>query len=312
MNKEANNTVMKRDEVSVATTEKALAETKKEARFQCAILSKLEDTSKSSYLEDVAQMTGDEKFARQFVTYAKLAIKNHWKRGPKGEWENRFNLIPMDKIFEALNFCANRRVMIDGHHASLVPRLGKNPTAQVMVSYQGLIDTAAKEGIIEDCWAMEVRENDIIELSFGQVSRFDVDPKKTRGSIIGCVAFADLPNGKRKSVYLNIDELEQIRECAETDNVWGTWLVEMYKKSAIRRLFKTMQTSPKIRALMDVDNNAFDLEKGKRGAGKVINGDGSPVQNLFDDEEEAIEAEASIVEDGAPDTAGNKEIDELF
>ena len=37
--------------------------------------------------------------------------------------------------------------------------------------------------------------------------------------------------------------------------------MEMYKKTAIRRLFKTMRNSPRMRTLIEADNESFDWDK---------------------------------------------------
>ena len=37
----------------------------------------------------------------------------------------------------------------------------------------------------------------------------------------------------------------------------------MYKKSAIRRLFKTMQNTPRMQAMCELDNRSFDMKKAR-------------------------------------------------
>lgn len=226
------------------------------------VLAKLEQKGEDSFLGIVARLTGDPDFAMKFITCVKFQIRNSWKK-EGDEWVNPFNSVPTDSILEELFEGARRKVLPDGRNAYLIVRLGKNPRCQLMVDYKGMIDCAIREGIALDVNAKEVCENDDIELDFGEVSRFKINPKIARGDVIGCVAYAILPNGRRKSVYLDRAELDQIAACAQTQEVWGPWTVEMYKKSAIRRLFKTMQNSPQLTALCELDNRTFDLTKSK-------------------------------------------------
>lgn len=223
-------------------------------------LAKLEEKGAESFPEIIKNLTGDDDFAKKFLTCVKFQIRNAWKReGDK--WVNPFNNIPTDSILEELMEGARRKILPDGYNAYLIARLGKNPKAQLMVDYKGLIDTAIREGLALDVNAKEVCENDEIEIDFGEVTKFKIDPKKPRGEIIGCVAYAILPNGRRKSVYLDKEELEQIEACAQTDEVWKPWRIEMFKKSAIRRMFKFMQNTPHLNALMELDNRNFELSK---------------------------------------------------
>lgn len=226
------------------------------------VLAKLDAKGEDSFLGIISNLTGDPDFAQKFITCVKFQIRNAWKReGDK--WVNPFNQVPVDSILEELYEGARRKVLPDGHNAYLITRLGKYPKAQLLVDYKGLIDCALREGIAVDVNAKEVCENDDIELDFGEVSRFRIDPRKPRGEIIGCVAYAILPSGRRKSVYLDRAELDQIAGCAQTQDVWGTWVIEMYKKSAIRRLFKTMQNTPNLTALCELDNRSYDLKKAR-------------------------------------------------
>lgn len=276
------------EEIKTATTALASNEARpdsgkvvaKKVNLECAALSRLEATGADSMVENITNMTGDPDFAQKFIAFAKIQIKNAWKKDKAtGKWTNDFNLVPLDSVLECLYSCARRKVLPDGHNAYLVVYTGKNPRCQLLVDYKGLIDTAIAEGIIIDCDAKEARENDIVEISFGEVTRFDINPKKPRGEIIGCCAYAILPNGRRKTVYLDKEELVQIRECAQTDEVWGPWLAEMYKKSAIRRLFKTTRNTPRMTALMQADNDTFDLGEA-RPIGAQKRGKEAPVRSL--------------------------------
>lgn len=233
---------------------------------ECRVLKRLEDRSEESVLSTIRNMTGDPDFAQKFVTYTKIQVRNSWRKDAAGKWYNLFDKVPLDSVLECLYKAARRGVLPDGYNAYLVVYTGKNPRCQLLIDYKGLCDCAIADGICSDIGATEACENDILEISWGEVSRFEIDPKKPRGEIIGCVAWAILPNGRRKSIFVDLDTLEAIRACAQSDNIWKAWTVEMYKKSAIRRLFKTMRNSPRMRSLMEADNEDFDLDRAERRA----------------------------------------------
>ena len=276
---------------------------------ECRVLKRLEDRSEDSVLSTIRNMTGDPDFAQKFITYTKIQVRNSWRKDASGKWYNLFDKVPLDSVLECLYKAARRGVLPDGYNAYLVVYTGKNPRCQLLIDYKGLCDCAIADGVSTDIGATEVCANDIIELSWGEVSRFEIDPKKPRGEIIGCVAWALLPNGRRKSIFVDLETLEAIRACAQSDNIWRAWTVEMYKKTAIRRLFKTMRNSPRMRSLMEADNEDFDLDRAERsmerhekprvkslaGAAPVLpspdSGEGEPDGIMA----EAVEAEAEPV-----------------
>ena len=298
------NEIAKTDAAPVAAnTERPNTENKVQVKKNThadLIVKRLEDTSPDGILAMVTDMTGDKDFGKKFVTYAKLQIKNGWKQDKAtGKWTNAFNLVPVESVFECLMACARRKVLPDGYNAYLAVYAGRNPRCQLLVDYKGLIDTAIAEGIVQDVNAKEVRENDDIEIDFGEVTKFKIDPRKPRGEIIGCVAYAILQNGRRKSVYLDLSELRQIRDCAQTEEVWGPWEIEMYKKSAIRRLFKTTRNTPRMNALIEIDNDSFELSNAKpfpRAKGKE-----SPVPMLAGAPAPALPAPEAEPEEPAPE-----------
>lgn len=276
---------------------------------ECRVLKRLEDKSEESVLSTIRNMTGDPDFAQKFITYTKIQVRNSWRKDASGKWYNLFDKVPLDSVLECLYKAARRGVLPDGYNAYLVVYTGKDPHCQLLIDYKGLCDCALADGVCSDIGATEVCENDILEISWGEVSRFEIDPKKPRGSVIGCVAWAILPNGRRKSVFVDLKTLEDIRACAQTDKIWRVWTVEMYKKTAIRRLFKTMRNTPRMRSLMEADNEDYDLDRDERsterhgkprvkslaGAAPVLpspdSGEGEPDGGMA----EAVEAEAEPV-----------------
>lgn len=264
---------MSEKNTQVATTKSTELATKKTLP-QCKILDRVRATDESSFLELVTKKTGDRTFAQAFMTDVDVCISNAW-RLENGKWVNDFNLVPVQEIFKVLWEGACRKISPDRRNASLVVYKGRNPTVKLLPDFKGLCNCAITEGICDDIGAIEVRQNDEIEVEFGEVTRHKIDVKRPRGEIIGAVAWAILPNGRRKTCWMDIEELEQVRRCSQTNEVWGTWTVEMYKKTVIRRMFKTMRNSPRLSSLCELDNMDFDL-----GKARPMRNTSSPVRSV--------------------------------
>lgn len=264
---------------------------------QCKVLAKIEAKGDNDFLSMIRVLSGDDTFAEQFITCVKIAIRKNWRKDENGRLYNLFDKVPLDSVLEKLYYCAKRKILPDGYNAHLVVYLGKDPKCELVIDFKGFIDTAEKEGLVIDVDAEVVKENDEIEINFGEVTKFSINPKIDRGKVIGAVAYAILPNGRRKTKFVDLEDLEKIRKCAKTDMIWKAWTDEMYKKTAIRRLFKTMRTTPRLRELMEIDNESYDLEhydeaKPKQiGEAPVRSITMSPVEAETPNAEEVVEAE---------------------
>lgn len=228
-------------------------------RQECAILTRLADESPDGLQAQIVQMTGDPMFTRKFVQCVKNAVTSAWRQR-NGVWENPFQIVPLNSVLDCLWECANRHILPDGYNAYLVCYCGKNPSCQLLVDYKGMIDTAIKEGIVDDANADVVCENDTFVWDCGEVSKWTFDFRKPRGKVVGACAWAILPNGRKKWMYVPLDELQKIRACVRDTGIWDKWTNEMYKKSAIRRLFKTTRNTPNMNSIMEMDNRNYDLD----------------------------------------------------
>lgn len=229
-------------------------------RKECAILTRLADESPDGLVAQITQMTGDPMFTRKFVQCVKNAVTSAWRQR-NGVWENPFQIVPLNSILDCLWECANRHILPDGYNAHLVCYCGKNPTCKLIVDYKGMIDTAIKEGIVEDADADVVCENDTFVWDCGEVSKWTFDFRKPRGKVVGACAWAVLPSGRKKWGYVPLEELLKIRACVRDTNIWDSWTNEMYKKSALRRLFKKTRNTPAMNAIMELDAKSYDLDK---------------------------------------------------
>ena len=245
---------------------------KNETRKECAIITRLEEKGEDSLRAVILQLTGgDTLFVDKFAECCKQQVNKHWKKlvGADGKtvWSNPFLVIPLNSQLEALYKCASRKILPDGYNCNLIPYLGRDEKrVDVSIDYKGLIDTLIKEGIIKDADAKEVCYEDDFDWNMGEVTRWHIDFRKPRGSIIGYCAWAVLPDGRKKWHFMTSDEIDDVRKCAKTQMIWNKWEGEMSKKTAIRRLFKTLPNTPRLQKMLELDNENFiDMDEGEDG-----------------------------------------------
>ena len=229
---------------------------------ECQLITRLEDRGADSLRKVILQLSGnDPLFVEKFAECCKMQVNRHWKRNEKKEWTNPFLLIPLNSQLEALYKCASRKILPDGYNANLVPYIGRDEKkVEVVIDYKGLVDCAIREGIILDADAKEVCENDTFEWNCGEVTRWTFDFRKPRGKICGYCGWVIMPDNRKKWHYMDCEEISQVRACAKTQKIWDKWVGEMSKKTVIRRMFKTIRNTPALVAMMDVDNDSFDLD----------------------------------------------------
>jgi len=144
-------------------------------------------------------------------------------------------------------------------HAYLVPR---KKTVCLDISYMGMIKLATDTGIVKYMKAELVYENDNFTYR-GFDTRPEIEVKnpfdaKSRGALIGCIAWAKLNSGDFLNEYMNINEINAIRNDSEAYKygfgkgeksyeykscVWVKHEGEMQKKTLIKRLYKTLPSS---------------------------------------------------------------------
>ena len=142
-------------------------------------------------------------------------------------------------------------------HAYLVPR---KKMICLDISYMGMIKLATDTGIVKYMKAELIYENDNFTYK-GFDTRPEIEVKnpfdaKSRGDLIGCIAWGKLNSGDFINELMNIDELLSIRNDSEAykdavkkggwsfeNCVWVKYESEMIKKTVIKRLYKTMPSS---------------------------------------------------------------------
>lgn len=163
--------------------------------------------------------------------------------------------------------CAELQLLPDGVRCHILPYEDKRKkivNAQFILGYQGMVDLVYRKCNIL-LSAVDVRTNDKITSTNGVWTHTITNPlKKQRGEVVGYICFANLPDGRVKSDFIDIDEVETIKKksmsfkYAEStgakDSVWHLNADEMGKKTIIRRIFKTLPLSVEIQQAIKEDD----------------------------------------------------------
>ena len=163
--------------------------------------------------------------------------------------------------------CAELQLLPDGVRCHILPyedKRKKITNAQFILGYQGMVDLVYRKCNIL-LTAVDVRSNDKITSTNGVWSHTITTPlKKLRGDVVGYICFANLPDGRVKSDFIDIDEVESIKKksmsfkyaesTGSKDSVWHLNSDEMGKKTIIRRIFKTLPLSVEVQQAIKEDD----------------------------------------------------------
>jgi len=161
-------------------------------------------------------------------------------------------------------------------YAYLVPRKVKGDLKCILdISYMGMIKILTDAGAVKNVDAGVIYSNDKYDFRRGSDPYFKHQPALSgRGDKIGAYAIAFLRDGGFQFEILGREEIEKIRATSESYkneegrkySPWETWEDEMWKKSAIKRLFKLLPktnfSDQLIAAIShDYDNEVNDIPK---------------------------------------------------
>lgn len=126
---------------------------------------------------------------------------------------------------------------VDLKQAHLVPRGGK---ACLDIDWRGYVHLVMSSGIVEDCNAYVVRENDPFEYQLGTspkiIHKPDKDPSK-RGRIILAYAFANLTTGRTMIEVIDEDDQKKLKALSSSP-AWNKWPEQMWRKCVLKRLLQ--------------------------------------------------------------------------
>jgi recombination protein RecT len=174
---------------------------------------------------------------------------------------------PKASVALALMEAANDGLLVDGKESIIVGYGGRNPSAQYQRGYRGvlkLIRNSGEAGAIGAQVVYEKDEFDAVETENGMSFTFRKfrGRKSQRGERILAYAYLKTKDGETYFADLDLDDMEAIRDCSRVKNLYdGPWGDEMYKKSAIHRLFKIAPSSTDVDLVMAKEEESFDLDR---------------------------------------------------
>lgn len=168
----------------------------------------------------------------------------------------------MASVFQAVQQAAELGLEPGGalNHCYLIPYGNQ---CQFIVSYRGLIELAMRSGEIESIEANCVFEGDEFDECYGMKRNLFHRPNRTgeRGEFLLVYAVANYKNGSAKFVVMDKAEIEAIRgrSRAGRSGPWVTDYFEMAKKTAIRRLCKSLpMASEKLAQAIEADDKSAE------------------------------------------------------
>lgn len=133
--------------------------------------------------------------------------------------------------------------------------------AQFQIGWRGLVQLAMRSGLYATLNSGAVREGQIQEIDFitGEIIRGE----KISDKIVGYVAYMELLNGFRKSLYMTLEEIQAHAQkysqsyaydlkSGKKSSVWSTNFEAMAKKTVLKRLLSSF-------GIMSIDQKSADL-----------------------------------------------------
>lgn len=224
--------------------------------------------------EAIEPDTGTMEFLRRYEEHFAEALPSHvdttaFFAAVRSVLPTLTRCTPASQL-QALLTCARLGLVPDGQQAVIT---ASGNVATLVPTYRGYVELMYRSGRVDSVHVGMVHEND--EWSFEPTAPAPLDfthrprpdlPKAQRGAPILAYAFCWLKGGARSQVVvLSREDAEEIRdqysdayrraqETGTLDSFWHTHFLDMWKKSAIRRLEKVVPTSAELRALGAIDD----------------------------------------------------------
>jgi len=171
--------------------------------------------------------------------------------------------------------------------AHIVPYKGH---AQFQLSARGFVQLAMRSGQYRTLNSGAVREGQIADIDFvtGEIIRGE----KISDTIVGYLAYMELINGFKKSLYMTVDELQAHAEkysqsyaydlrTGRKSSVWTTNFDSMAKKTVLKRLLSNY-------GIISIDQQAAEMATALEADQAVITDDGLRYVDNERDEEKIV------------------------
>ena len=170
-------------------------------------------------------------------------------------------------LFSACLQCATDKLIPDGREAALVIFKTKKhgPMVQYMPMVQGILKKLFFSHEVAMIQSAIVHKNDHFRVytdTEGQHIEHAPEYFSDRGPAIGVYAFAKLKNGSISIEVLNRDQVNAVKASSRAERgPWaGPFEFEMWRKTAIRRLAKSLPVHEKTAEIINRDDSMYDLE----------------------------------------------------
>ena len=155
-------------------------------------------------------------------------------------------------------------LLVDGREAALVIFAGKGGRqVQYMPMIGGLLKKLRNSGELASIAAHVAYENDEFRYELGDEERIVHKPTLggERGRPLAAYAIAKTKDGAVYRQVMSLDQIEQVRNVSRAKNngPWVQWWDEMACKTVLRRLMKRLPSSADVDALLEHDNDTYDL-----------------------------------------------------
>jgi recombination protein RecT len=171
-------------------------------------------------------------------------------------------------LFATAMKAAQDGLLLDGREAAPVVFRTKNgPQVQYMPMIGGLLKKLRNSGELKSISAHTVHEHDTFDYELGDEERIVHKPRLDgdRGRVIAAYAVAKTKDGGIYREVMSLDEIEKVRNVSRAKDAgpWASWYEEMAKKTVLRRLMKRLPSSADLDAVVEADNETYDLKQAK-------------------------------------------------
>jgi|TARA_Y100000034_G_scaffold56152_1_gene68841 recombination protein RecT len=183
--------------------------------------------------------------------------------------------------------------------------------ATLQIGYQGMIQLARNSGDVLDIYAEIVREGDEFEAVYGTSRALSHRKTASKDAKITHVyAVAKLKGADPAFIVLDRADVEKRRAVSKaansSDGPWKNWKEEMFKKTAIRALFKTLPKSTEMQRAAVLDDEGV---MGRQASVGII--DVLPAAKPWDTPEPEKDAEGFVHTDEPEPEQGDTKKGEL-
>ncbi len=187
--------------------------------------------------------------------------------------------------------------------------------AQLQIGYKGLLDLARRSGDIKGIYAEVVYEKDQFIASLGTEQALEHKPHEgdDPGSLRAVYAVAHFHDGGCQFVVMWRRDVERIKKSSQTagkpDSPWTKWEPEMWRKTALKRLCKTLPQSIEL-ARSVTNDDAADMGMSQTFVTDTFAAPQLPDDSSADDVRRRIDAAKSTNGDDEP-AHGEASADEI-